>query len=589
MSSGLGTQPTATTIDVEQLAKWAWEGRIRIPHFQRPLRWQRDDVIKLFDSIIRGYPVGSLLLWRRPAKAETVQLGALRIEAPQLPNALWVVDGQQRITGLANALHPDGQHDDRFRISYDLRKRMFVPTPRDTSRGDIIPLPVIFDLRGVLRWFTQHPEAADYVDEVNDITQTIRQFKVPAYEVDQDDPEVLEDIFDRLNNYGKRLTRAEIFSALFAGREEDKADTPTLDRIAQDLSDYFGFGLIDNDTVLQAILGRRAPDVLRQIRTEFGPDARITIDVPEEDRDTAYRLGGEALRRAVQFLQTTADVPHFTMLPYKYLLVVLTRLFAHHPELGERDRLLVRRWFWRAAVVGPEIFRGNTTGAVRLQNRAIRPGDLEGSIKRLIDLVPFTPDRTPDLERFRSNEAATKVVLCSWWSREPRSLVSGERFSAADLAAAIDVGRTPVDAVQNVAPRVAVPRELSSWAANRALYPAAERGLYPATKRDEDQLPEDVPVETALAIPQEMRSLTGQAWLEALASHGITPGMAEMFAEHDIEGFLYSRQEALEEQLKAFLRQRCEWDFEDTPSLDSLIMDDEDETRDLSDDESSRY
>ena len=78
MNAGLDTRPTATTLDVEQLAKWAWEGRIRIPHFQRPLRWQRDDFIKLFDSIVRGYPVGSLLLWHRSARAETLQLGALR-------------------------------------------------------------------------------------------------------------------------------------------------------------------------------------------------------------------------------------------------------------------------------------------------------------------------------------------------------------------------------------------------------------------------------------------------------------------------------------------------------------------------------
>src|SRR6185312_6791095 len=119
-------------------------------------------------------------------------------------------------------------------------------TPRGASRGDVIPLPVIFDLREVLRWFADHPEAMNHVDEVNEITQTIRQFRVPAYEVDQEDPEVLEDIFDRLNNYGKRLTRAEIFSALFAGKEGDKDETPTLDRIAQGISDDLGFGLIDN-------------------------------------------------------------------------------------------------------------------------------------------------------------------------------------------------------------------------------------------------------------------------------------------------------------------------------------------------------
>jgi uncharacterized protein with ParB-like and HNH nuclease domain len=108
MSGGLDTRPTATTLDVERLARWAWEGRIRVPHFQRPLRWQRDDVIKLFDSIVRGYPVGSLLLWRRPASKETLQFGALRISAPKMSDALWVVDGQQCIISLANALHPEG-------------------------------------------------------------------------------------------------------------------------------------------------------------------------------------------------------------------------------------------------------------------------------------------------------------------------------------------------------------------------------------------------------------------------------------------------------------------------------------------------
>ena len=68
-----------------------------------------------------------------------------------------------------------------------------------------------------------------------------------------------------MNNYGKRLTRAEIFSALFAGEESAEEDvTPTLDRIAQNMSDDLDFGLIDNDTILQAILARRGPDVLRR-------------------------------------------------------------------------------------------------------------------------------------------------------------------------------------------------------------------------------------------------------------------------------------------------------------------------------------
>jgi hypothetical protein len=252
--------------------------------------------------------------------------------------------------------------------------------------------------------------------------------------------------------------------------------------------------------------------------------------------------------------------------------VVLARFFAHHPDLDERSLQLVRRWFWRAALVGPEIFRGNTTGAVRLLNRAIQPGDLEGSIQRLLELIPRSAVRVPDLKRFRSNEAATKLVLCSWWSLEPRSLSTGRPFEGADLAACIADGRTPVDAVQHVFSRAFVSREFSSWSANRVLYPAAAD--------DEDLVPVEVLLNTKLS------SLTRAEWQLALASHSIS---AEMLSDGVIDSFLERRQAALERQLDAFLRQRCEWEFEDTPPLDSLIIDDEDEARELSDDESSQY
>jgi hypothetical protein len=581
MSAGLDTRPTATTLDVEQLTRWAWDGTVRIPNFQRPLRWQRDDVIKLFDSMVRGYPVGSLLLWRRPANAETIQLGALSIEAPKTSDARWVVDGQQRITALANALHPDGQSDERFRVSYDLRKRAFVQTPR-VEEPTTIPLPVIFDLRQVLRWFNDHPEAIDYVDIANDVTQTLRQFQIPAYEVSQEDPKVLQDIFDRMNNYGKTLTRAEIFSALFAGEEGARDTAPTLDRIAQNIEDDLDFGLIDNNTILQAVFARRGPDVHRDVRIEFSESGqagvsgnndrtRGAIDVPEEDIESAYALAEEAIREAVHFLQDVAGVPHFTMLPYKYLLVVLARIFAHFKNLDERSLQLIRRWFWRAAIVGPEAFRGGSPGAVRALNRAVKPGDLRGSLRSLLNLIPETSARLPDLARFRSNATDTKIVLCAWWSLEPRSLTTGEPFERSDLAAAIDDARAPLDAIAYVVSRYSVPRELRPLSANRTLYP------------DPDNT-EASPLESLFA---DQPPLSAEEWENALSSHLISLPMVEMVEQGEIQAFMDARQAVLKDQLDLFLRQRCEWEFEDTPALASLVIeDDEDEAEELDDDAS---
>src|SRR6266540_6523085 len=142
---GLDTQPSAATIDLEDLVTLAWDGYVRVPHFQRDFRWNREDVIRLFDSILKGYPVGSLLLWVRPAPEQTIRLGALKIPAPNTDRAFWVVDGQQRITSLANALDEDGASDPRFALAYDLRIEKFVPRPA-TDDSKVIPLPVVFDL-----------------------------------------------------------------------------------------------------------------------------------------------------------------------------------------------------------------------------------------------------------------------------------------------------------------------------------------------------------------------------------------------------------------------------------------------------------
>ncbi len=365
MRAGLDTRPSATTYDVEELVTQAWKGAIRVPHFQRDLRWGRQDVVRLFDSIVKGYPVGSLLLWVRPGPKQSVRLGALTIKAPHIPRAFWVVDGQQRITSLANALHEEGCAQPRFSLAYDLREGNFVPRPGQENPW-LIPLPVLFDLQRLIRWFASHQEIGDHLDQATGVTKTIRQFEIPAYQVEQGDETVLRDIFDRMNNYGKRLSRAEVFSALYAGDEATKDSRLDISLIADHINDELSFGLIDDDTLLHAILARRGPDITREIRNEFDDQGRRETEFPGEDRDTAYEAGEEALRKAVTFLKDEAGVAHYSLLAYRYLLVVLARFFAHHPHPDQRNLRLLRRWYWRAALAGPGVFKGSVTGAMRV-------------------------------------------------------------------------------------------------------------------------------------------------------------------------------------------------------------------------------
>ncbi|MFD0772763.1 DUF262 domain-containing protein [Streptomonospora algeriensis] len=560
MSTGLDNRPDATTYEVERLVQMAWRGQIRVPHFQRGFRWGREDVVRLFDSIVRGYPVGSLLLWVRRARAQHLNLGPLTVDADEMEEALWVVDGQQRVISLASALHPHAGNDPRFALAYNLRDSKFAPLTGGSPEPHVIPLPTLFDLPKLLQWFTENPSATDYQEQAYRLTTVLRQHPVPAYLVKEEDPEVLRDIFDRMNSYGKRLSRAEIFTALHAGDESQDAPNLRFGTISAEIDRRRTFGRIDEDTVNAAILARRGPDVYREIRSEFSThNRRGTIDFPGEDRETAFQQGEEAVLRAVEFLQHDAGIPHITLLPYRYLLVVLARVFGHFPEPDPTNRRLLRRWVWRSALLGPEIFRGSTTGAVRQLCGKVRAEDLTGSVQELLGAVARPEPPLPEMVRFRTNEAAAKIALCSWWALGPRDPSSGFTFDLGELADATAEQSTVADAVRYVFAPASVPDQQRGWAANRL--------LIPTMLHEEGETVGEVMATPSLFV-------SGEELEETLRSHLITAEGASLLRDGRITEFLEERQRAVRAHLEEFLKQKCEWGFEDTPPIDTLVVDD---------------
>jgi uncharacterized protein with ParB-like and HNH nuclease domain len=38
--------------------------RLFLPHIQRPFVWEEEQMLRLFDSLMRNYPIQTLLFWR---------------------------------------------------------------------------------------------------------------------------------------------------------------------------------------------------------------------------------------------------------------------------------------------------------------------------------------------------------------------------------------------------------------------------------------------------------------------------------------------------------------------------------------------
>ena len=542
-------EPSARTFPLAQLVSLIREGKVRIPHFQRGLRWGKSDAVALIDSVLRGFPIGSLLLWRRRAPAETIRLGNVEINAPEQSDALYVVDGQQRLTTFLNVFDPRHGLEGEFALVYDLDAqppKVRSRSRKDSNNSDSIPLPVLFDLSKLLRWTSEHGKYADRIDEINAATQRLREFHVPAYEVRSQDDGVLREIYDRMNNAGKRLTRAEAFRGLFAP-EEGTADATTFETIQADIRDRLQWGQLDLDTVLHAFLARRGPNMYRDIHIEFSKERRRIPEFPDEDREQSHQRTLDALEIAINFLRYKAGVPHFTFLAYRYLLVVLTRFFAHFPDPCARNLNLLQRWYWRAALTGPSM-SGGMTGSARALTSCITPKDEDGSVQRLLKAVEGKPHHKPNASNFGANRASGHIMLCALWAREPRSPDTEQPFEPADLALEIDQGSTPQPACPEIFPRSALDPTLASSLGNRLIAPGT-----PLEARIKLITPET-------ELPAEVRE---SHFLEA------SPKPDEP------DQFVRTREELLQHYINEFLRARTGEDFDDFPPLRSLDLDEE--------------
>lgn len=78
---------------VRAIVKEAVAGGLLIPEFQREFVWKPDRVRTLVESLDKGYPIGTLLLWDNKEYA-----AAKGGRGKQLHK--WIVDGQQRVTSL---------------------------------------------------------------------------------------------------------------------------------------------------------------------------------------------------------------------------------------------------------------------------------------------------------------------------------------------------------------------------------------------------------------------------------------------------------------------------------------------------------
>lgn len=563
----LAQRPEGVQLTVQKLLELVRLGRIRIPPFQRPMRWGQNDHQLLLDSVLRGFPAGVFLFWRRPAPESRVVLGPWSAEVGASPDAWWVVDGQQRITSLTGTLlHPDPlQPASPFAFYYDLGREEFIhATPASTERPEWLPVNRLIDAADLGVWLVQSGLDLTRQRQAHEVARRLREYEIVGYLVESPDERALRAIFDRANTSGKRMMGKDVFQALHAGLDGEKP--ATFATLATELQDAVGFGIVSDQWLHKAALAIRGIDATQSLKGELREPGAL--------KDTFTELL-PVLRKAIELLRGVAEIPHFEVLPYGLPLAVLARFYHLFPVPKERSELLLSRWVWRGAV--SQDHRGESVPYVRRNYRALVAGDEEGSVQRLLSLVPsVAPTSRNDLSLspYRPKSAATKIELVVLASLRPLRLVSADLlYDLLESEPAINI-KEPSRLVQ------ADLLELDELAVDiNDLFGLVKAGNLPHWAPGITGTPAARTVAVRLLHPP--RELNDPSWAtiltrasdDALESHGFDGDARLALRAGDWKAALEARALYVQQIVAKFVAQRAHWGENDRPSLDYLAVD----------------
>jgi hypothetical protein len=333
-------------LKIKELISEMAQGSIRIPEIQRGYVWKRGQIAKLLDSIYRGFPTGSILLW--DTKQEIIfkdlktNLGR-NVRSDFIPKI--VLDGQQRLTSLGRVFDHSTPKQDR--ILFNVIHEIFEPySPRHSTdpcwldvtqllTEELTELDVLYRLKDASVIGADDREGEREIHKKLKSLSAIRDYQYPVEIVREDDLEVVTEVFIRVNSGGTRLREAELALARLAWKLPGSIVGPF--EKMEDSCEERGFDL-DTRFLMRSLIATAT----RQGRFR---DLKAFWERPVEEIEQVWRQTEKGLRLALDFVEGNVGIPGSNLLPSQFSLIPLVVIFSNRPQLSGDEAAALRRWF----------------------------------------------------------------------------------------------------------------------------------------------------------------------------------------------------------------------------------------------------
>ena len=507
-------------------------GKIRIPRFQRNFVWNQPDLSALLDSVRRGFPIGSILVWDTEKGIQaTPRIGPLEINPGPDGSVGYLLDGQQRVSTLAGTLrltddmNPIVDHID-WRVYYDLDEGTFIDHRKLAGESDPRHFPVrsLLNTAGFFEACRRIQDQGDddrqiqrRLDEADRLSSAFRDYQLPLIHIREADLESAVTIFARLNRTGRKMAADELVSAL-TYQEGEFHLASMLNGFKAELR-RMGFGSLNRVFLLRSLLAALEQNIYAKEWAGLMVNPAIRERLPE-----AFKTAKQGIRLALEMLQglgVTSD----RLLPYGLQLVLLGEFYRICPRPAATTVELLRRWFWVTSFTG--WFGGVNTAQARRALEEIR--NLATGKSQTFNVVDLDMPAQPFPDRFDARSARVRAFLLYLGSLRPLSLRGGP-----DLDPGVLLSLLGTDAIGYVWSNPDPPELLSS-PANRLFV-------------DEDH------VGQALGELAKLSKLEVDRLRRLLPTHGFPIDGIDLLRNNDWTGLVNARRATLIDGERTFMK-----------------------------------
>ncbi|WP_163999425.1 DUF262 domain-containing protein [Pyxidicoccus caerfyrddinensis] len=422
-------------LTIRKLLEQIHNGQIRIPAFQRGFVWnEKPDMVAFFmDSLYKGYPFGTLLLWRtRQSLKVERKLGPFDLPPPDTDYPIdYVLDGQQRITSIFGVFQtdiPEPEPAPWTHIYFDYKaspsaqeSQFIVLDPAAADRSRHFPLKCLFNTVGYRQATEGLPD--DAIQKIDEMQSRFKEAQLPVQMITTEDKATVAIVFERVNRRGVPLDTLQLLAAWTWSVEFDL--TQRFKGLTEELQP-FGFEEVGEDTNL---LLRCAAAI---IAGDASPETLLNLNGASVRERFTEVLNG--VKGAIDFLRTNLKVESLQNLPFHTILVPLSVFFSvpgnQIATYMDAQRQILVRWFWRTC-----FSRRYSSGVLRsLKTDIEEAAKLKSGAHSNLD--SFTTTVTPDFfesNTFTIDTVNTKTMILMLAQRNPLSFVSGAPVDLANV------------------------------------------------------------------------------------------------------------------------------------------------------------